>query len=192
MSLPALKRGVSIYKTVKAEVCAESPVITRYSALFVIHAVLLLWFLLLAVCTAVAVQTRDNDWYKDFLVVWGIAYFVLFVLDVAIYDSWVSGCHVLTSKAESRMVIGRPMHLAIQKSMIATAALTAAIFFALVTVFNLTDSLKKPLDHSATAGTLYFLLLAAQLGIAATASSLSHQLYPRINVSQVTVFISSQ
>jgi hypothetical protein len=177
------------FKTITAEVCAESPVITRVSALFIVQALLLLAYVALAVCTSLAVSLTNNDWFKDAVLYWSLAYLVLNVAHVAIYDTWISSCHVLTSKAETRLVIGRPMHLAMQKGLVASAAVFSGIAGAVFTLVIETDRMRKPLEHSATSGTLYFLVLLSRLGIAVMIASLSQQFYPRINVSQVIAII---
>ena len=177
------------FKTITAEVCAESPVITRISALFIVQVLLLIAYVLLAVCTSLAVSLTDNDWFKRVVYYWSVVYFALNVAHVVAYDTWISSCHVLTSKAETRLVIGRPMHLAMQKALVASSAVFSGIAAAVFTLVVETDRLRKPLEHSATAGTLYFLILLSRLGVAVMIASLSQQFYPRINVSQVIAII---
>lgn len=176
-------------KTVHGEVSAYSPVITRFSPLFFIQVVLVVLYVLLLGSTAAAVQSADPNWYKVFCQ-WWLAFYVLAnALHLLIYDPWIKACHVMTNKGQQRMVIGAPMHLALKKAMLASFFVASGVFAAMLNLFIGTRGFKSSLSHAGMEGTLLLIVMLAAFGIAALLTSVSNQLFPRISVAHVIVYV---
>jgi hypothetical protein len=176
--------------SIEGEICAHSSVVTRFSALFGVQVLLAVLYLTLLVVTAVAMQTSDTGWYTGVAIGWTIGYGAVICLHVFSYITWIRACHVLSSKGEPHLVIGVPMHTSMQKSCLAITGVTFGITVVMTNLFFATSNTSKPIQHSKNAGPLYLLMFLCQVGLASMISSLSSQVYPRINVSNVTCYLT--
>jgi hypothetical protein len=176
--------------SIEGEICAHSSVVTRFGALFVAQLVLAVLYLLLLVSTAVAMQTSDTGWYTGLAIGWTVGYGAAICMHAFYYVTWIKACHVLSPKGEPHLVIGVPMHTSMQKSCLAVTAVTFGITVVMTNLFFATSNTSKPIHYSKNAGPLYLLMFLCQAGLASMISSLSSQVYPRINVSNVTCYLT--
>lgn len=189
-----MSNKVPLFRTVFAEVCTYDPVITKHNPLFYLQIALAVWHLvLISVIVANIIGDFEFNW-NVFGGIWiGIDTVIMLLIWVS-YRLWLDACSTLPfpglkRRDERTLVIGKPMHTSISRSILASTLLFSVVWLIFGFIFTVNVEFNGLIEHTIELTLLHGLLVFSVLIFMSAVTSIASQQWPLANVQEVMVCI---
>lgn len=185
---------IPLFKTLHAEVVTYDPVITKYNTFFGLQVFLALWHLTL-VGIVIFNMAYDGkfDWFA-FGITWIVIDTVVMLGIWLSYRMWIKSCTALPfetqrNRKERVLVIGKPMHASISRSILAVSIMYTLLLFIFGYILIASTEFNGLIESSIELTLLQSLLTFSVFTVIALIMSMASMVWPLANVQDVMVCV---